>query len=104
MKIQTIGQIITKQIGNKALFMIGARNMYQTPNGINFGVGRNSKRINRVSITLNALDTYDIEYWYNAFSKKTGMHKSKLVSKDSGIYNDGLRESIERNTGMYTSL
>ena len=95
-----------QQIGSEALYMIGARKrpFIGIKNGVMFRVGKNSKRINKVKITLNSMDTYDIEYWYSAFSKKTLEDKSKLISKDNGIYNDGLLKSIENNTGMYTNL
>ena len=68
-----IALTIAKQIGHRALYMIGAKNrpMYAIKNGLMMSVGRNSKRINRIKITLNSMDTYDIEYWYNAINHKT---------------------------------
>jgi len=103
---KTTATTILQQIGGKALYMIGAKGkpMIALENGVIFKVGRNSKRVNKIKILLNAMDTYDIEYWYNAFSLKTYTDKSKLISEDKGIYFDGLRGSIERNTGLYTSL
>jgi len=102
---------ILKQIGGKVLFMIGARkpkSMIALDNGVIFKVGKNSKRINKIKITLNSMDTYDVEYWHSVKSfkvyKQEFEDKSKLISSESGIYNDGLRDSIERNTGLYTSL
>ena len=106
MKDKQIAVTILQQIGGKALYMIGARKkkMAVIKNGVVFKIGRNSKRINKVKITLNSMDTYDIEYWYSAFSMKTLEDKSKLISSDKGIYCDGLKQSIEGNTGMYTNL
>ena len=101
-----IATTIVQQIGHSALYMIGAKSkpMYAIDNGLVMSIGRNSKRINKIKIMLNNMDTYDIEYWYNAISKKTWEDKSKLIAKEEGIYSDGLRESIERNTGLYTNL
>ena len=97
---------IAKQIGHKALYMIGAKTkkMLAFDDGLIMSVGRNSKRINRVKITLNAMDTYDVEYWYLAYSLKKMEDKSKLITQEAGIYADGLLDSIERNTGLRTSL
>lgn len=97
---------IAKQIGHGALYMIGAKKkpMYAMDNGLVLSVGRNSKRVNKIKVFLNSMDTYDVEYWYNAICKKTWEDKSKLIAKDEGVYADGLKESIERNTGLYTSL
>jgi len=102
----SIAKTIAQQIGHSALYMIGAKSkpMYATDNGLTISVGRNNKRINKIKIILNSMDTYDVEYWYRAFSMKTFEDKSKLIAKDAGVYADGLLGSIERNTGLATSL
>lgn len=101
-----VATTILKQIGHKALFMLGAtgKPIVALPNGVIFKVGRNSKRINKIKILLNGMDTYDIEFWYNAFSLKEYKDKSKLISTSEGVYFDQLRTSIETHTGLYTSL
>ena len=102
----TIANTIAKQIGHGALFMIGAKKkpMYALESGLVMSVSRNPKRINKIKIKLNSMDTYDIEYWYNAICRKTWEDKSKLISSENGIYSDGLRSSIEQNTGLFTKL
>lgn len=93
-----IAQTIANQIGNGALYMIGAKNLLAHDDGLSFRVGRNSKSVNYVKITLNSMDTYDVEYGYIR-----GMNYT-VRNNESGLYFDMLRDSIERNTGLYTSL
>jgi len=94
----SIAKTIASQIGNKAFFMIGAKNLLAHDNALSFKIGRNSKSVNYVKVTLNSADLYDVEFgWVN----KNGY---KVRSTEEGIYFDMLRGAIERNTGMYTSL
>ena len=93
-----VAKQIAEQIGNKALFMIGAKNLAGTKNSLVFKIGRNSKKVNYIRITLNAMDLYDVEYM------KVTTKKSTTLYTDNGLYNDMLNKSIEENTGMYTSL
>lgn len=90
--------IIRDQIGQKALFMIGAKNLAAEKNSLSFRIGRNSKQINHIKITLNDLDLYDIEYG------QIRKHELKIKSESTGLYFDMMRKDIEENTGLYTSL
>lgn len=94
----SIAKTIAEQIGNKALFMIGAKNLTGHENALSFKIGRNSKSVNYVKVTLTPADLYDIEF---GWVTKNGY---KERSREDGIYWDMLRGAIERNTGMYTSL
>ncbi len=93
-----IANTIKNQIGTKALYMIGAKNLLGLESGLSFKIGRNSKRVNYVKIILNGLDLYNIEYGWVTVKKYT------VKSTEENIYFDGLHGSIERNTGLYTSL
>lgn len=93
-----IANTIASQIGNRAFMMIGAKNLVAGENYLRFKVGRNAKGVNLVTVTLTADDTYDVEY-----GSVRGMNY-KVKSAENGIYVDMLHDSIERNTGMYTSL
>lgn len=93
-----IAQTISKQIGGSALYMIGAKNLVAHEDGLGFRIGRNSKSVNYVKITLTPADLYDIEFGYIRGTSY------KVRSSESGLYFDMLRDSIERNTGLYTSL
>ena len=93
----TTASIIKNQIGGKALFMIGAKNLLDHGNALSFRV-RGSKAVNYVKITLTPSDLYDVEY-----GKVWGANY-KVKATEEGIYCDMLHASIERNTGLYTSL
>lgn len=93
-----IAQTISNQIGGSALYMIGAKNLVAHEDGLSFRIGRNSKSVNYIKITLTSADLYDIEFGYIRGTTY------KVRSSEEGLYFDMLRSSIERNTGLYTSL
>ena len=99
-----IGTTIMHQIGHGALFMIGAKNYVCDNYTLIFQIRGNSKGVNYIKITLNAMDTYDIQYLNRRFHSKILEYKETIKSEDNGIYNDMLSGSIESNTGLYTSL
>ena len=100
MNKQIANEILRQLGGNKFIAMTGARNFYATENGIGFKVSATMtrNRINFVKVTLNALDTYDVE-----FVAIRGT-KIKTVAVLDGIYNDQLAEVFEAQTGLRTRL
>ena len=89
---------IRRQLGNKALTMMGAKNLVAGDDYLSFRIGRNAKGVNYIKITLNPKDLYDIE-----FGKIRGMnYKVKKAVND--VYFDQMHDIIEQNTGMYLSL
>lgn len=90
-------KIIANQLGNKCLFMLGAKNLLAGTNQLTFRI-RGSKVCNYLQIVLDPSDTYTVN-----FKKIRGLD-CKEVSSHSGIYCDGLHQLIERVTGLYTSL
>jgi hypothetical protein len=93
-----IANTIKDQIGGKALFMIGAKNLMGHENGLSFRVGRNAKKVNYVKITLNGRDLYDLEFGWIRGMKYT------VKATETDYYFDMLHSAIEEHTGMYTSL
>lgn len=93
-----VANTIKKQLGNKALVMIGAKNLAGGDKYLSFRIGRNSKGVNYVKITLTSMDLYDVE-----FGAIRGTNY-KVKKEVKGIYADQLHKAIEDNTGMYTSL
>lgn len=93
-----VAKTIQKQLGGKALMMLGAKNLVGDKNSLSFKIGRNSKGVNYIKITLTPMDLYDVEF--GAIRGTT--YKIKKAVK--GIYVDMLHKTIEDNTGMYTSL
>ena len=58
-------KIIMQQIGNKALYMLGAKKFsYDCSKNTNlsFRIMRNAKKVNHIEITLNSMDLYDIKF------------------------------------------
>jgi hypothetical protein len=97
-----IANTIIQQLGFSASrmeAMIGAKNfMYAgSESWMSFRFKMNPK-MNYCKITLNSMDTYDLE-----FGKIHGM-KYKVVEEVKGIYNDGLKSVFEQTTQLYLSL
>ena len=95
-----IAKIITSQIGSKALYMIGAINLMATDRGVQFKIMRNERKVTHISIKLNDLDLYDLEFIN--LNKKT--YDIKKISLVNNIYADSLKNIITSETGLNTSL
>jgi len=93
-----VAKTIQKQLGNQAFAMMGAKNLVGGKNYLSFRIGRNSKGINYVKITLTSMDLYDIEFG----AIRGTNYKVKYEAK--GIYADQMHKIIEKNTGMYLKL
>lgn len=93
-----IGQTIYNQLGNKTLFMVGAKNLTVNEKGAMFKIMRNSKKVTHISIELNNKDLYDIKF-YNC--KK---FEYKIINTENNVYNNQLSVLIESNTGLSTKL
>ena len=100
MSKMTVAKTILEQLGgNKFRVMTGAKAFLGFSNGLQMKIGRNSSNSNYLKITLNSMDTYDME-----FAKLTRMGEKKSVTEYNNIYNDMLQEQFTAHTGMYTSL
>lgn len=84
--------------GRKFIAMTGANSFVKDKNSIAFKVPKAMNGINFVKITLNEMDTYDMEFG----SIRAG--KRKTIKIVEGIYNDQLQEIFIENTGLYTHL
>jgi hypothetical protein len=86
--------------GNRFSMMTGAKNFVGSADTLRFKLPANfaANGINMVSVTLNALDTYDV-----SFLKVRGM-KVTPVAKHEGIYADTLRALFTAETGLAVSL
>ena len=93
-----IGETIYNQLGDKTLFMIGAKNLTVNKKGASFKIMRNSKKVTHVSIELNNKDLYDVTFY------KCRKFEYKIINKENDIYNDQLNTVIEFNTGLATKL
>ena len=73
MSDMTVAKTILEQLGgNKFRVMTGAKNFMGFTDGLVMKIGRNSSNSNYLKITLNSMDTYDME-----FAKVTRMGEKK---------------------------
>lgn len=95
-----IADTIRNQLGNLAFIMMGASQLVGLPNGLQFKIGANAKRVNRIRVTLGPTDTYTVTFEKVA---SHGLDVKKLAEVDE-VYFDQLKQVIEANTGLYLSL
>ena len=99
-----VAETILQQLGGrKFTTMTGAKNISKGKNNegneyLGFYLPHADRGINYVKITLNDLDTYDIEY-----AKIRGTNYS-VVSTSENIYAENLIEDFETNTKLYLSI
>ena len=108
-----IAVTILQQLGGRRFVMFtGAKDFTTIDNGLRFKIGRNASKANRVEITLNGADLYDMTFIkYRPFSVKvdhrkgevkTIEEKSETVKVWNDIYFDQLEELFTETTGLYT--
>ncbi len=97
--VEIANEIIRQMCGTGRLTaMTGAKNFVAHDSAVSFRIGRNSKRVNYVKITLTPSDLYTIEYGYIR-----GMNYT-VRTESTEIYNDMLKADFERETGMYLTF
>ena len=90
----TVADTIAAQIGNRAFFMLGAKNLLASERALTFKVGKNDKRVTHVRVTLTPADVYRVE-----FLRVVGLKAPVTLADVEGVYADGLRQVIENRTG-----
>lgn len=107
----TATTILNQLGGTRFVAMTGAKNFTAIDNGIRFSIGRNASRANRVEITVNGLDLYDIKFIkhtdYSFKILKNGTFKEtqasdKIIEECNDYYCDMLQDAFTRVTGLYT--
>lgn len=93
----TVANTIRDQIGGRALMMIGAKDLQGDAKSLRFRIGRNAKTVTHVRVTLTPADLYEV-----VFIRARGLNVTEIAREE--IYAEDLHRSIERNTGLYTSL
>jgi len=96
-----VAATIHDQIGHQARVMLGvkgSRILTEGLGGILFRIGRNSKGVNLVKVTLNGSDLYDLE-----FGRVWGANYI-IKSEAENVHVASLHDTIEQHTGMYTRL
>lgn len=95
----TVPATIAHQLGDRTLAMLGAYHLAGTEDRLSFRF-RGSRKANAVRITLNAQDTYDVEF----LKIRPRKFQIDTVERIEGVYVDGLHDCIERVTGLSTRL
>jgi len=99
-----VGTIIFQQLGGGVFpFMTGAKNFIKGEDFLQFSIPRAKNGINKVRITLNAMDTYDVDFMKVRMIKQTRV-EVKTISSHKDVYNDQLKLLFESETGLRTSL
>lgn len=122
--------IIFNQLGGqKFVVMTGAKNMVSTENGLTFQIGKNASKANLVKVTVNANDTYNLQFWNKGkeinsillmvkyfqqglndeqirikVAEAEKKAEPKMLKEYSGIYSDQLQDLFTEYTKMYTKL
>lgn len=96
-----IAQTIIAQLGKGALFMLGAKDLLDLGNGLQFRI-RGSAKANTIMIELDqGADLYNLRIL--KIGRAPG-YRITEVADHKGIYWDQLRPLIEEATGLYTSM
>lgn len=90
---------IRRQLGGRLFsVMTGCKNFVGGDNYLLFSIPRNNSGANKCRITLNTMDTYDVEF-LNANINRT------VVKKEfNDVYCDQLQEIFTEATGLYTRM
>jgi hypothetical protein len=98
-KNQKIAKTILEQLGgNKFIAMTGAKNLGAGENYLSFKIGRNASKATHIKITLNCMDTYDMEFI------KCRKFEAKTLNILGSIYAEDLQRIFTSETGLNTSL
>lgn len=97
--MQVAKTILAQLGGNRFIAMTGARDFVGGENRLSFSLPRGAKGgINKVLITLDANDTYTIDFF------KYRNLDLKPIGKETNVYCDMLQSIFETHTGLYTRL
>lgn len=93
----TVAKTILEQLGGMGMLkmMIGAKDFAADDKSVTFKIGKNAKAVRALRITLEPTDTYSVGIFGNGW---------KLRKEINDVYVDVLRETLERETGMYLTL
>lgn len=97
---QRIARTILDQLGGQRalVVMTGAKDFLALESGVQFKIMRNAKNVTTVRITLNASDTYDMEFG------KIRKYEYTVLSTNEGVYFDMLKGLFEEATGLFLEI
>lgn len=90
---------ILEQLGGRRfILMTGAKDFVGSDAALTFRIPKAKNGVNRVRVTLNAMDLYDVETFAVCGSK------FRVGLTQSGIYADRLQSAFTLLTGLFTNL
>lgn len=92
-------EILRQLGGSKFITMTGSRNFAYDTNTLSMQLRRNKAKAKWLKITLNVMDTYDMQ-----FIDLDKDHKLVVKAEKKNVYNDQLQEIFTSVTGLETSL
>lgn len=96
----TANEILRQLGGNKFIAMTGANGFSYNNNSLTFMIGKNKGKYKAISITLNPLDLYDID-----FIKQKRLPLLEVIKETiKNVYVENMLEIIENKTGLDTRL
>ena len=108
--VQRATTIINQLGGNKFLAMTGSKNILALENGVRIDLVKNMSGANKLEITLDGLDLYNIRFYKytpGRLNKKTFSYtddKLTEIQEYNGAYADQLQELFTVTTGLDTHL
>jgi hypothetical protein len=104
-----IAKTILDQLGgNKFIVMTGSKDFLADRNRLLMTLAKNQSKANRLEISLNGLDTYDMKFFkYTPFKFNTStmairQEKMEDVKIIKNVYCDQLQQIFSSVTGLYT--
>ena len=108
-----IANTILHQLGGRRFIAFtGAKEFFTIDCGLRFKIGRNTSKANRVEITLNGNDLYDVKFIkftpyslkidHKALTVRETQEKAVTVKEFSDIYCDCLQDIFTSVTGLVT--
>ena len=96
----TIAKTIIQQLGgNKFIVMTGARNIFADGQGVTMQIMKNKSKAKYVSIILNSLDLYDMQF--KSLDKDLNLI---IRAEANNIYFEDLETIFTNITGLNTRL
>lgn len=96
----SIADTIIHQLGwNKFIAMTGCRNFINIGNGVTMHIPKNKSKANRLKISINKYDTYDL-----TFTRVYRIFEVETVQHIEGIDADQLKVVFADITGLATHL
>lgn len=104
-----IAKTIISQLGNLCLNLLGAHDLVDLQDGLQFRI-KGCRTINLIQIILGPCDTYTVKFCKVQAQKQSNLGLTytevtwETISTHSDVYCDMLCDLIEQETGLYTSF